>query len=101
MVMSEKKQAIDTNVMQPKKKEIDGKKMYVGPSIPGVAIQNVVYTRIPKEAAEVKKECPEFSNLFIPVRKYGMAEEMLRKREGYIFSAYQSALEYKERRKNK
>ncbi len=97
MVMNEKKQA----VIQPKKKESDSRKMYVGPSIPGVATQNVVYTKIPKEAEEAKKECPEFINLFIPIKKYGMAEEMLRKKEGYIFSAYQKALEYKEGRKNK
>lgn len=72
------------------------KLMYVGPTIPGIAIQNVVYTEIPKTAAEVCEEVPEMRNLFIPILKYPAAEQMLRTRNGYIYSAYKKALDYKE-----
>lgn len=71
--------------------------MYVGPTIPGLAIQNTVYTELPAAAAEVCKEVPEMRNLFIPVIKYPAAEQMLRTGKGYIFSAYKKALEYKEK----
>lgn len=70
--------------------------MYVGPTIPGFAIQNVVYTEIPKAAAEACKDVPEMRNLFIPILKYPAAEQMLRTRKGYIYSAYRKALNYKE-----
>ena len=84
-----------------RRKEEDGRRMYVGPTIPGVAIQNVVYTQVPEAAVEAKKECPEIANLFIPIEKYGTAEEMIRKRNGYIFNAYERAMEYKEKRRRK
>lgn len=69
--------------------------MYVGPTIPGIGIQNRVYTEIPEAVKEVCKEVPEMRNLFIPVIKYPIAEKMLRERKGYIFSAFKKALEYK------
>lgn len=71
--------------------------MYVGPTIPGIGIQNTVYTEIPAAAMEVCKEVPEMRNLFIPIIKYPAAEQMLRTGKGYIFSAYKKALEYKEK----
>ena len=70
--------------------------MYVGPTIPGIGIQNRVYTEIPEAAATACKEVPEMRNLFIPILKYPAAEQMLRTGKGYIFSAYKKALEYKE-----
>lgn len=72
------------------------KLMYVGPTIPGIGIQNRVYTEIPEDAEEVCKEVPEMRNLFIPIIKYPAAEQMLRTGKGYITSAYKKALEYKE-----
>jgi len=77
------------------KKEL-GNLMYVGPTIPGIGIQNRVYTEIPEDAAAACKEVPEIRNLFIPIIKYPAAEQMLRTGKGYIFSAYKKALEYKE-----
>ena len=67
--------------------------MYVGPTIPGIGIQNRVYTEIPEAAKEACKDVPEMRNLFIPVIKYPIAEKMLRERKGYIFSAFRKALE--------
>ncbi len=70
--------------------------MYVGPTIPGVAIQNRVYTEAPEALNEVKKAVPEFANLCIPVIQYANAERMIRERKGYIYSAYTKALQYRE-----
>lgn len=70
-------------------------KMYVGPTIPGVGIQNRVYTEIPEGAAALIKEHPEFGNLFIAIEEYPKANRMLREGTGYIFSAFSKALGYK------
>ena len=34
-------------------------------------------------------------NLFIPIREYGTAEQMIREKRGYIYSAYTEALKLK------
>lgn len=73
--------------------------MYVGPTIPGVAIQNTVYAGMPEALKEAQKDCPEFGNLYLPIMKCAMAEQMIRKKNGYIYAAYKKALEYKEARK--
>ena len=70
-------------------------KMYVGPTLTGIGIQNRVYTEIPAGAAALIKEVPEFGNLFIDIEKYGDANRMLRERTGYIYNAFQRALEIK------
>ena len=77
----------------PEAKKAASKKMYVGPTVTGFAIQNRVYTDIPDGAKEKLKEAPELGNLFIEVRDYPKANKMLRERTGYIFSAYVKALE--------
>jgi hypothetical protein len=69
--------------------------MYVGPTIPGVAIQNVVYTDIPEGAKNACKEVPQMRNLFLPVKQYPMAAQMLRERSGFVYVAYCDALNYK------
>ena len=51
--------------------------MYVGPTIPGIGIQNRVYTEIPEAARKACKNVPEM-------------------RKGYIFSAFKKALKYRE-----
>lgn len=84
---------------EPKRKEAPkAPMMYVGPTIHGVAIQNTVYTKKPDALEEAQKECPEFGNLYLPIMKYAMAEQMIRKKSGYIYTAYKKALEYKETR---
>jgi len=68
-------------------------RMYVGPTIPTLAIQNRVYTDIPETAKVFIAKDPEIGNLFIEVAEYPKANKMLRDRTGYIFSAYQKALQ--------
>lgn len=70
-------------------------KMYVGPTIVGVGIQNRVYTEIPEGAAALIKEDPEFGNLFIDIEDYSKANRMLREGTGYIYSAFNKALKIK------
>lgn len=85
----------DDALPKPKKKEtgLKGPWMYVGPTVPGIGIQDRVYTEIPADAAGRAKEMPEIGHLFIPVRDYPMANRMLREGKGYIFDAYCKAVQ--------
>lgn len=67
--------------------------MYVGPTVPGIGIQNRVYTKIPLDANEVIKGNPQIGNLFIKIRDYPIANKMLREKKGYIYSAFLRAEE--------
>lgn len=80
-----------------KKKTAEKKepRMYVGPTVPGIGIQNRVYTEIPKEAQEQAEKTPEIALLFVPVKDYPMANRMLRESAGYIYDAYCKAEEMK------
>ena len=77
------------------KKPVQTRKMYVGPTIPGFAIQNRVYTDIPETAISKIKDIPELINLFVDIRDYPKASKMLREGAGYIHSAYLKALTLK------
>lgn len=63
-------------------------RMYVGPTVSGIGIQNRVYTEMPEDAKEKAKEIPEINHLFIPVKNYPVANKMLREKKGYIYSAF-------------
>ena len=69
--------------------------MYVGPTIPGIGIQNRVYTEIPAGAQEAFGKLPELRNLFLKIEQYPMAEKMLRDQKGFVFSAFSKALTLK------
>ena len=71
-------------------------KIYVGPTIPGVAIQNRVYSETPAGLSEAFEKVPEMQNLMIPISEYAEAERMIDNRKGYVYSSYLKALEYKE-----
>lgn len=73
--------------------------MYVGPTIPGIAIQNTVYDEMPEGAKAAAEELPDFNNLFILIREYPEANRMLREKKGYIYSAWKKAESYKSKRK--
>ncbi len=78
-----------------KTKETKSPVMYVGPTVPGLGIQNQVFTEIPASAQEIIKKEPEVGNLFIQITKYPEANVMLRERKGYIYSAFNKALNLK------
>lgn len=80
--------------------KLASKMIYVGPTIDGIAIQNVVYCNgIPAGATVAVKEEPAFSGLFVPLEHYSRASNMLTSGKGFIAEAYTKALEYKERKK--
>lgn len=66
--------------------------MYVGPTVPGLGIQNRVYRGEPVGAADFVAKEPEIGNLFIEISKYPEAGRMLREKNGYIYRAYMKAL---------
>lgn len=75
-------------------------KIYVGPTIEGMAIQNVVYNNgIPEATTEAIREEPAIASLFLPLDRFSMATSMLSTGKGYIFEAFIKALEYKKRKK--
>ncbi|MFG6364920.1 MULTISPECIES: hypothetical protein [Schaedlerella] len=70
-------------------------RMYVGPTISGIGIQNRVYTEMPADAEEKAKQTPEIRHLFIPIKEYPIANQMLREKKGYIYSAFCKAGAFK------
>ena len=56
-------------------------KIYVGPTIPGVAIQNRVYSETPAGLSEAFEKVPEMQNLMIPISEYAEAERMIDNRK--------------------
>lgn len=69
--------------------------MYVGPTIPGIAIQNTVYEPIPEAAREAAKGLPVLLDLFVPIRRYPDAERQLRDKTGRFYSAFTKAFALK------
>ncbi len=92
---SKKETAAAPAVAQGKQKAVKTKVMYVGPTVPGIGIQNQVFTEIPASAQEVIRKEPEIGNLFIPIGKYPEANVMIREKKGYIYSAFSKALNLK------
>jgi len=89
---------VKTEVKTEVKSEAESKPeslMYVGPTVPGIGIQNRVYTEIPDTALEAAKAEPEIRNLFISIPDYPEANRQLREQKGYVFSAYTKALKFK------
>lgn len=90
----ETKQAVETET---KKEPVAEKKeperyMYVGPTVPGIGIQNRVYTGIPQEVKDiVNGGNPVIGDLFIKIRDYPKAERMIREKKGYLYNAYLAA----------
>lgn len=81
----------------PRKAEIKAQEplMYVGPTIPGIAIQNTVYEPIPEAAREAAKGLPVFLDLFVPIRRYPDAERQIRDKTGRFYSAFIKAFALK------
>lgn len=66
--------------------------MYVGPTVPGIGIQNRVYTGIPQEVVDLMDNGNRvIGDLFIQIRDYPAANRMLREQKGYLYNAYLAA----------
>lgn len=80
--------------VRPIRAEAGKKKIYVGPTILGVAIKNTVYeNEIPVSLQNAIKENPCFSNLVIGIEQYPVAECMIRNKRGYVYDAYVKVVE--------
>ena len=63
--------------------------MYVGPTVPGIGIQNRVYTDIPQEVVDLMNNgYPVIGDLFIQIRDFPTANRMIREQKGYLHNAY-------------
>ena len=63
--------------------------MYVGPTVPGIGIQNRVYTDIPQEVVDLMNNgYPVIGDLFIQIRDFPTANRMIREQKGYLYNAY-------------
>lgn len=66
--------------------------MYVGPTVPGIGIQNRVYTDIPQEVVDLMNNgYPVIGDLFIQIRDFPTANRMIREQKGYLHNAYLAA----------
>ena len=86
MAATETKQAVEAE------KKGQARYMYVGPTVPGIGIQNRVYTDIPQEAIAIMNNGHSvIGDLFIKIRDYPAAERMIREKKGYLYNAYLAA----------
>lgn len=94
-------QAVTQNSDKPvKKRKTEDRRLYVGPTIYGVARHGSVYIGIPSGAETARKDVPDFIHLFIPITDYGKAMEQIRKGIGYISVAYKHAEVYADKVRN-
>lgn len=98
---AEKKQAVEMEGQKEstgeQKQPVEEKKeptryMYVGPTVPGIGIQNRVYTGIPQEVVDLMDNGNRvIGDLFIQIRDYPAANRMIREQKGYLYNAYLAA----------
>lgn len=90
----ETKQAVETAALKEpaEEKKEQARYMYVGPTVPGIGIQNRVYTDIPPDAVDIINNGNRvIGELFIQIRDYPTAERMIREKKGYLYNAYLAA----------
>ena len=67
--------------------------MYVGPTVPGVAVKNRIYIgRLPDKVAERKNSDPYFANLLIPVDQLVTARQKLQDKNSVLAVSYLKVL---------
>ncbi len=68
------------------------KKIYIGPTIDGVAVRNTVYEELPKPLAAAIKNAPYLSGLCIPISKLAEAMKQINSGSGMVYKLYSMAL---------
>lgn len=68
------------------------KTVYVGPTIPGVAIRNAVYEELPEALTKAIKARPYLGGLCVPIRKLPAAMEQIEVQQGGTYTLYRKAL---------
>lgn len=69
------------------------KKIYIGPTIDGVAIKNTVYEKLPQSLEAAIKKRPYLSGLCIPIAELANATRQINGRNGAAYKIYTKALE--------
>lgn len=77
----------------------DTRRIYVGPTVNGVALRNTVYSDIPETARALREIVPDFLELFLKIEDYHIAEDQIFGGSGTIFNAFKHAEEYINSRK--
>lgn len=67
--------------------------IYVGPTIPGVATRNTVYSETPESLKAAAQAAPYLNGLCVPVSGLSDALAQIRHRKGAVYTLYQKALE--------
>lgn len=71
-------------------------KVYIGPTIPGVATHGTIYNNGPsRELEEAMKKEPAFKGLLVPVDKLANASAEIERKDGAAYVFYQQAMKYK------
>ena len=68
------------------------KKIYIGPTIDGVAIRHTVYEELPEPLAAAIKKTPYLSGLCVPVSELASAMKQMNSRSWTIYQLYTKAL---------
>lgn len=88
----EQKQPTEEQKQSAEEKKEPKRYMYIGPTVPGIGIQNRVYTGIPQEVVALMNDGhPVIGDLFIQIRDYPAANRMIREKKGYLYNAYLAA----------
>ena len=66
--------------------------MYVGPTVPGVAIRNTTYEEKPEPLAAAIRERPYLAGLCVPIKGLPAALAQINQQKGGIYNLYQRAL---------
>lgn len=64
------------------------KKMYVGPTLDGIAARNTVYEKLPEPLAAAIEKRPWLSGLCIPIPNLAKALRQLDQKQGGVYTLY-------------
>lgn len=68
------------------------RKIYIGPTIDGVAIRNTVYEELPEQLEKEIRITPYLAGLCIPISSLAAAMKQLDGKEGATYKLYSKAL---------
>ena len=68
------------------------KKIYIGPTIDGIAIRNTVYEELPEPLEKAVRENPYLAGLCIPISALAAAMKQIDGKSGATYKLYSKAL---------
>jgi len=67
------------------------KKMYVGPTLEGIAVRNAVYEELPDALEAAIEKRPYLAGLCVPLENLAKALQQIDSRQGGIYTLYSKA----------